>query len=243
MTEKLFLDDAYLRSCEAVVLNINDRGGILPDRSNFYATSGGQPGDTGILERANGDQVRIGTTIYGAGKEELILVPEETDNLPAAGETVSLHVNWDRRYRLMRMHTALHLLCSVIPFPVTGGSIGEEESRLDFDIPDPSLDKAALSEQLTALVDADHPVSTRWITDEELEANMEMVRTMAVRPPMGTGKVRLVSIGADDAVDLQPCGGTHVHSTAEVGEVHVGKIEKKGKQNRRVRIRFGAFPG
>lgn len=240
--EKLFLDDSYLRSCEATIAGVNDRGGIIIDRSIFYATSGGQPGDSGAIERSNGKQIAIATTIYGADKDDLILVPQNDQSLPEVGEKVTLHIDWDRRYRLMRMHSALHLLCSLIPFPVTGGSIGEEESRLDFDIPDPSLDKADLSTKLAGLVAADHPISSRWITDQELEANMDMVRTMAVKPPMGSGKVRLVSIGENDAIDLQPCGGTHVQSTAEIGDIHVGKIEKKGKQNRRVRVRFGALP-
>lgn len=239
-TEKLFIDDALLKETQASVLDVNDRGGIIVDRTVFYATSGGQPGDTGTLTRADGSSLDIGATIYGPEKSEIIHVPAQQSGLPEPGEVVGLHLDWQRRYRHMRMHSALHLLCSLIPYPVTGGSIGEEESRLDFDIEDAgAIDKDSLTEQLNALVAAAHPISSRWIADDELAANPEMIRTMSVKPPMGTGRVRLVAIGADEDVDLQPCGGTHVADTSEIGPVHVSKIEKKGRQNRRVRIRFG----
>jgi misacylated tRNA(Ala) deacylase len=152
---------------------------------------------------------------------------------------VRAEIDWERRHRHMRMHTALHLLCSIVPFPVTGGSIGAEESRLDFDISDAdAVDREALTERLNALVVADHAVTTRWISDAELADNPGLVRTMSVRPPVGSGRVRLVAIGADGAVDLQPCGGTHVRSTAEIGPVAVTRIEKKGRQNRRIRLAF-----
>ncbi len=237
-TRPLFRDDPYLRDCEATILAVNDRGGIILDQSVFYGTSGGQPGDTGIL-LLNGMSVPIGAAVYGEGKAELVHVPVLPEGLPAPGMTVRAEIDWDRRYRHMRMHTALHLLCSLIPFPVTGGSIGAEESRLDFDISDAgAVDKDEITERLNALVTADHPVSTRWISDDELQANPGLVRTMSVKPPTGSGRVRLVSIGDADSVDLQPCGGTHVRSTAEIGAVAVTRIEKKGRQNRRIRLAF-----
>jgi misacylated tRNA(Ala) deacylase len=239
-TTSLFIEDALLRQCDATVLAVNDRGGIILDRTIFYATSGGQPGDTGTLSREDGSSIEIGATIYGADKSEIIHVPAQTGPLPEPGEKVRLDLDWPRRHNHMRMHTALHLLCSLVPFPVTGGSIGEAESRLDFDIEDAgAIDKDALTEKLNDLVNAAHPVSSRWISDEELAANPEMVRTMSVKPPMGTGQVRLVAIGTGEEIDLQPCGGTHVANTAEIGPVHVSKIEKKGRQNRRIRVRFG----
>jgi misacylated tRNA(Ala) deacylase len=242
-TEKLFIEDPTLKEIRASVLDVNDRGGIIVDRTVFYATSGGQPGDTGTLTRADGSAIEIGATIYGAEKSEIIHVPTQPSGLPEPGEAVGLQLDWPRRHNHMRMHSALHLLCSLIPFPVTGGSIGEAESRLDFDIEDAgAIDKDRLTAELGALVAAAHPITSRWITDDELAANPEMVRTMSVKPPTGTGKVRLVAIGADEEIDLQPCGGTHVSDTSEIGPVHVAKIEKKGRQNRRVRIRFGEAP-
>jgi len=237
-TLPLFRDDAYLRDCEATILGINDRGGIVLDRTVFYATSGGQPGDTGRLVVAE-SLLPIGATVYGEGKAEIVHVPLEGNAPPDPGAAVRAEVDWARRHKHMRMHTALHLLCSLVHFPVTGGSIGAEESRLDFDIADAgALDKEELSEKLNALVAADHPITTRWISDEELADNPGLVRTMSVKPPTGSGRVRLVSIGVGDSVDLQPCGGTHVRSTAEIGRLMVTKIEKKGRQNRRVRLAF-----
>jgi misacylated tRNA(Ala) deacylase len=239
-TEPLFLSDGLLKSTSATVLAVNERGGIVVDRTIFYATSGGQPGDTGTLQRADGSTIEIGATIYGADKSEIIHVPTLQDNLPETGESIELCLHWQRRYNHMRMHTALHLLCSIVPYPVTGGSIGEQESRLDFDIEDAgAIDKEALTEKLNALVTGSHPVASRWISDDELAANPDMVRTMSVKPPMGSGKVRLIGIGADEEIDLQPCGGTHVANTIDIGAVTVSKIEKKGRQNRRIRLRFG----
>ena len=238
-TEPLFRDDAYRQEFSAQVLGVNGRGGIILDRTAFYAAGGGQPGDTGRLGRANGTEIIVGATVYGEGKTEIVHVPMSDDNLPEPGEALSGAIDWIRRNRHMRMHTALHLLCSLVPFPVTGGSIGEAESRLDFDIEDAgAVDKEALSEQLMALVAADHPVTARWISEVELDANPGLVRTMSVKPPSGSGRVRLIAIGDDGAVDLQPCGGTHVRSTAEIGALTVAKIEKKGRQNRRIRIRL-----
>jgi len=238
-TLPLFRDDAYRRDCEARIVAHNERGGLVLDRTVFYATSGGQPGDTGRLVVAGGTIIPIAATVYGEDKVGIVHVPAAGGQLPAVGLPVLAEIAWERRHRHMRMHSALHLLCSLIPFPVTGGSIGSEESRLDFDISEAGVvDKDDLTEKLLALVAADHPVSFRWITDEELADNPGLVRTMSVQPPTGTGKVRLVAIGVDGSVDLQPCGGTHVRSTAEIGPVAVTKIEKKGRQNRRVRLAF-----
>lgn len=235
MTDLLFRDDAYLRSCDARVTAVTDRGGLVLDRTVFYAAGGGQPGDSGRIELADGRQIVIATTVYGEDRSQIVHVPAEGEALPAVGETIVLHLDWDRRYRLMRAHTALHLLSVVLPFPVTGGQIGEGEGRLDFDIPDGSPDKDEVAARVNEIAAADHAVTTDWITDEELLAKPEMVKTMSVKPPMGSGRVRLVRIGD---VDLQPCGGTHVSRTSEIGPLIVTKIEKKGRQNRRVRIQL-----
>ena len=237
-TLPLFRDDAYRPICEAEILAVNERGGIVLDRTVFYATSGGQPGDSGRLV-VDGVAVPIGAAVYGDDKAEIVHVPLTPEHLPQPGTFVQAEIDWPRRHRHMRMHTALHLLCALVPFPVTGGAIGAEESRLDFDISDAdAVDKDALTEGLNALVAADHPVTTRWITDEELQDNPGLVRTMSVKPPLGSGRVRLVAIGAGGGVDLQPCGGTHVRSTGEIGRVAVTRIEKKGRQNRRIRLAF-----
>lgn len=236
MTEPLFRDDAYLRTCEADVVRVNDRGGILLDRTIFYATGGGQPGDTGHLELDDGSRIEIGTTVYDEHRTGIVHVPAEGQNLPEPGTRVVAHLDWARRYRLMRMHTALHLLSVALPYPVTGGQIGDPEGRLDFDMSDGQIDREALVETLNTLASGDHEVTSEWITDEELDANPGLVKTMSVKPPRGSGKVRLVRIGGD--VDLQPCGGTHVQRTSEIGRLELGKIENKGKQNRRVRIRL-----
>ncbi len=237
MTEQLFRNDAYARECAAEVIEVNERGGILLDRSVFYATSGGQAGDRGALVSQTGDEIAIGLAVYDENKN-VVHVPAAEGSAPAVGSTVTARLDWDARYAHMRMHTCMHLLCSLLPYPVTGGSISGDTGRLDFDIPEAVLDKEALTDQLNDLIAADHPVSDDWITDEELEANPDLVRTMAVKPPMGSGKVRIVKIGADGEIDLQPCGGTHVRSTGEIGQVRVSKIEKKGRQNRRVRVTF-----
>ncbi len=237
MTDQLFRDDAYARECAAKVVGVNERGGVLLDRSVFYATSGGQAGDRGVLVLPDGSELAIGLAVYDENKD-VVHVPAAEGALPDLGAEVTARLDWDARHAHMRMHTCLHLLCSVLPYPVTGGSISGETGRLDFDIPEAVLEKEALSEQLNALIRADHPVSDDWITDEELEANPDLVRTMAVKPPMGSGRVRIVKIGQNGEVDLQPCGGTHVRSTGEIGPVVVSKIEKKGRQNRRVRVTF-----
>jgi misacylated tRNA(Ala) deacylase len=241
-TEALFRDDAYLKAADATVVAINDRSGIVLDRTIFYATSGGQPGDTGLFERADGSRIAIAATITGETKEEIIHVPAPEQALPVVGEKLKLAIDWQRRHLLMRMHTACHLLTVVCPFPITGAAVAEDDSRVDFDIPDTGFTKEDVTAGLMELVRADHPVFTRLITDEELAANPGLVKSKNVRPPVGTGKIRLVCIGENAIIDSQPCGGTHVKSTGEVGEVHIGKIEKKGRENRRFRIRFGPMP-
>ncbi|RWP46586.1 alanyl-tRNA editing protein [Mesorhizobium sp.] len=241
-TDALFRDDAYLRTADAVVVAINDRGGVILDRTIFYATSGGQPGDTGTFQRADGSLITVAATITGETKDEIIHVPPPEQAVLEAGEPIKLAVDWERRHLLMRMHTACHLLTVVCPFPITGASVSEDDSRVDFDIPDAGFTKEDVTARLMELVRADHPVFVRLITDEELAANPGLVKSKNVRPPVGTGKIRLVCIGDNASIDSQPCGGTHVRSTGEVGEVHIGKIEKKGRENRRFRIRFGPMP-
>jgi misacylated tRNA(Ala) deacylase len=239
MTEQLYRTDAYLRDCTAQVLAVNERAGIILDRTVFYAAAGGQPGDKGVLEIEGAGSCAIATTVYDADKSTIVHVPAEGATLPAPGQSVHACLDWGFRSPLMRMHTCLHLLCALVKFPVTGGQVNPDDSRLDFDIDNPSaVDKDRLTADLNALIAADHPVSERWIADAELEANPGLVRTMAVKPPMGTGRVRLVLIGENGSVDLQPCGGTHVKRTGEIGRVVVTRIEKKGKQNRRIRVSF-----
>ena len=229
MTELLFRDDPYLTTAEATVTAADDATVAL-DRSVFYPAGGGQPGDAGHLELEDGSTVAVTDTGYADDRTVIRLAVAAP--IPA-GTRVVQHLDWARRYRLMRMHTALHLLSVAVPHPVTGGQIGASESRLDFDIPEPTLDKDAIGAALAQLIEADHPVSAEWITDDALDANPELVKTMAVKPPRGSGQVRLIRIGT---ADLQPCGGTHVASTAEIGGVVINKIEKKGRQNRRIRL-------
>ncbi len=236
MTEPLYRDDAYLAECSATVTAINDRGGIMLDRTVFYPTGGGQPGDGGWLVW-DGTETPIATTVKGEAPGEIVHVPAEGAAIPPEGAAVTARLDWETRFRHMRIHTALHLLSVVIPLPVTGGSIGADRGRLDFDMPEPPEDREALERRLNELIAADHPVSAEWISDDELAARPELVKTMSVTPPPGQGRVRLIRIGTPEAtVDLQPCGGTHVHSTAEIGRVALAKIEKKGRQNRRVSV-------
>jgi misacylated tRNA(Ala) deacylase len=239
MTELLYRIDAYLRENAAVVLAVSDRGGVVLDRTVFYASAGGQPGDRGSIEVEGANSCPIVTTVYDTDKSTIVHVAAEGALLPKPGSRVRAALDWQTRFNYMRMHTALHLLCSLVKYPVTGGQIGTEEGRLDFDIEDASaVDKDKLTAGLMALVGANHSVNERWITDSELAANPGLVRTMTVRPPIGSGKVRLVAIGDNGVVDLQPCGGTHVRSTSEIGAIAVTKIEKKGKLNRRIRVAF-----
>ena len=238
MTEQLYRNDAYIKSTSAKVLAVNERGGIVLDKTPFYASAGGQPGDKGTITFAGGT-CPIATTVYDTDKTTIVHVAAEGAPKPNVGDTVDIALDWETRHKHMRMHTALHLLCSLVKFPVTGGQIGADEGRLDFDIEDASaVDKDKLTEAIAAIVAAVRPVADKWITDAELEANPGLVRTMSVKPPMGSGKVRLVLIGENGAIDMQPCGGTHVRSTGEIGRVAVTRIEKKGKINRRIRVAF-----
>ena len=235
MTDPLFRDDAYLRSADGNVTRLTDEGGIVLDQTVFYPTGGGQPGDSGTLVW-DGGRIEIATTIKGEG-DEIILVPGEPAPLPTVGSVVRQELDWERRHHHMRVHTALHLLSVVVPLPVTGGSISEEKGRLDFDMEEAPEDKQAIQDALNALVDRDLMVTTQWISDEDLDANPGLIKTMSVKPPRGTGRVRLVRIGdTTEQVDLQPCGGTHVRSTSEIGSVRIGKVEKKGRQNRRINL-------
>ncbi len=232
MTRPLFREDAALREVSATVL-ASGTAGVVLDATIFYAQAGGQPGDTGWLAWEGGEMA-VANTVKGEG-EAILHLPAEGAALPPVGAVVTARLDWTRRHRHMRMHTSMHLLCSLITGAgVTGGQIGGERSRLDFDLADPPS-KDFLTEALNRLIAEDHPISTSWITTEELDANPGLVRTLSVQPPRTGGKIRLVRIGAGEVpVDLQPCGGTHVASTGEIGRVVVTKLENKGKQNRRV---------
>ncbi len=232
MTEEVFRADAYARFCDAVVTGADDSG-VRLDRTVFYPAGGGQPGDTGVLRTGDGRRVAITDTVKGGAPDDIVHVPAEDAPVLAVGDTVTAEIDWDRRYRHMRMHTSLHLLCAVIEGDVTGGSIGEAKSRLDFDLPDTSLDKEHIAAEIQRLIEEDHPVGAKWISNAELSANPKLVRTMSVKPPSGAGQVRVLEI---EGVDVQPCGGTHVAATGEIGRVRVGKIENKGKHNRRVNL-------
>jgi misacylated tRNA(Ala) deacylase len=233
VTELLFRVDAYQTAADAVIVAHTPEGGLVVDRSVFYPTGGGQPGDSGVLDW-DGGRMPVATTIKVEGG--LALLPAEPLPMPPVGSPVRMLLDWNRRHRHMRIHTALHLLSVVIPLPVTGGQIAADRGRLDFDMPDPP-DPAAIEGVLNSLIARDLAVTEDWITDDELEANPGLVKTMSVRPPIGQGRVRLIRIGQGaDQIDPQPCGGTHVARTGEIGRVEVGKIEKKGRINRRVSI-------
>jgi misacylated tRNA(Ala) deacylase len=232
MTELLFRDDAYLRSSPARIIAVDERG-IRLDRTVFYPTGGGQPGDTGVLRLAGGTAIAIVDTVKGVAADEVIHVLSPGTALPPTGAEVTAEIDWERRHRLMRMHTCLHLLCAVVPGAVTGGQVSDGRGRLDFDVPGSSLDKDAIAAGLNQLIAEGHAVAPRWIDDAELSAHPELVRTMSVKPPSGMGRVRLLEIAG---VDLQPCGGTHVRNTAEIGRVEITKIENKGRQNRRINL-------
>jgi misacylated tRNA(Ala) deacylase len=237
MTQTLFRDDAYQTETEATVLSSEPRG-IALDRTVFYAQGGGQSGDKGTLLLDDGTLVPIVSTIYDTDRATILHVPAEGAALPRLAMRVIARIDWELRYKRMRAHTALHLLSVVAPYPVTGGSVGDAEGRLDFDSGEAVLDKADIEDRLNALIARDAVVSQSWITDAELEANLSLIKTMSVKPPMGTGRVRLIAI---EGLDLQPCGGTHVARTGEIGRASVTGIEKKGKINRRVRIALGAL--
>ncbi|KPU84293.1 Ala-tRNA(Pro) hydrolase [Marinosulfonomonas sp. PRT-SC04] len=233
MTELLFRSEPYLRESVATVTGHTPEGGVVLDKCLFYATSGGQPGDSGSLTWG-GHRMVVATTIKGEAGQ-IVLLSAEPAPLPPVGTEVFQALNWDRRHRHMRVHTALHLLSVVIGLPVTGGSIGVDKGRLDFAIPEPLADKDALTAKLNEIIVQDLRVTEGWITEAELAANPSLVKTMSVQPPKGQGRVRLIGIGAGAAqIDLQPCGGTHVARTGEIGPVYIGKVQNKGAQNRRV---------
>lgn len=239
MTEMLFRSDPYRREAVAKVTALTDEGGIILDQTVFYATGGGQPGDSGRLAW-DGGALEIATAVKGEDGA-IILVPSEPAQMPSVGAELTQTLDWDRRHKHMRVHTALHLLSVVIPLPVTGGAIGAEKGRLDFMMPEPPEDRDRIEAELNMLIERELPVTEDWISEDALKANPQLVKTMSVAPPMGAGKVRLIGIGEGaDQVDLQPCGGTHVASTGEIGLVRLGKIENKGKQNRRVNLHLSA---
>ena len=230
MTEELFREDSYLKSCTAKVL-ASGPDGIVLDRTVFYPAGGGQPGDSGML-KGPGGTLAVTEAVKGGGG--ILHKLEASTAAPAVGDDVEATLDWDRRFTHMRVHTALHLLCSVVDGGVTGGQISAGKGRLDFDIPGERPEKEALTERLNQIITGDHRISISWITDDELVAKPDLVRTMSVKPPMGSGKVRMIRIGED--IDFQPCGGTHVRSTAEIGSIRISKIENKGKQNRRITV-------
>ena len=232
--ELIFRDDAYQKSCQATVTAV-DGAGIRLDRTVFYPTGGGQPGDVGILRLEDGGSLRIVEARKGADHEDVVHVAEDGAVLPAPGAKVTAEIDWERRHRMMRIHSCMHVLCSIVEGDVTGGQVGDGKGRLDFNLPDTRLDKDAITAELNRIVAEDRPLTSRWITEDELSRTPELVRTMSVKPPIGAGRVRLMEI---EGVDLQPCGGTHVRRTGEIGPVKVTKIENKGRQNRRVNIAF-----
>ena len=236
-TDCLFREDSYLKECSATVVGLTDGGGVVLDRTIFYAASGGQPADRGVLTVAGGDAVLIEGAGYADPEKSVIAHQPAAGTAPSFAIGVPVHalIDWELRYARMRMHTALHLLSAVLPYPVTGGAVGDAEGRLDFDIPEAGLDKNEITGKLAAMIAAGAEVRSRWISDAELAANPALIKTMSVKPPLGTGRVRLIEIVG---YDLQPCGGTHVRTTSEIGDVRVTQIEKKGRQNRRVRIAF-----
>jgi misacylated tRNA(Ala) deacylase len=231
-TTLLFREDAYLRSATARVLAISERG-IELDRTMFYPQGGGQAGDTGTLLRASGERVVIADTRKGEGPDRVLHVPAVGALVPEAGEPVTLEIDWPRRYRLMRLHTALHLMSCVITAPVTGGNIVPDKARLDFDIDLNQLNAERIERETNALIAAGAATETVWITDAELDAQPELVKTMSVAPPRGAGRVRLLRI---PGIDLQPCGGTHVANIAEIEGIRVLKIRSEGRHNKRVEI-------
>ncbi len=231
MTKELFREDGYLKQCDAKVIEQQDNK-IALDQTVFYPIGGGQPGDTGRLVRQDGAAVAVLDTIKDRDSGTIWHIVDE-EILLEQGEKLSAEIDWARRYSLMRLHSCMHMLCAIVPAPVTGGSIRDEgTARLDFDLPEPP-DKAALNDQLNALTSSDHAMHLKWITDEEMLAQADLVRTMSVKPPMGSGRVRLVEFAE---VDLQPCGGTHVANSKEIGAVTIQSIKKKGKLNRRITI-------
>lgn len=233
MTEELFREDSYLKTCDASVTAVED-GRVYLDRTVFYPTGGGQPGDTGLLRGVDGGEYRVADTVKAG--QGIAHVLDDGTQTPEPGARVTAEIDWDRRYRLMKMHTCMHVLSYVVPLGVTGGSIRDGSARLDFDAPEP-LDKDDINRRLNETIQAGAGVSKRWITDEELDARPDLVKTLSVQPPRGSGRIRLIEI---DGLDLQPCGGTHLDNINEIGPVRVKKIEKKGKHNRRIIVEFDA---
>lgn len=227
MVEELFRQDAYLKQADATVTAVEDRG-VRLDRSIFYPTGGGQPGDTGVL-RWDGGEAKVADTVKADGNDVLLVLAPDAPK-PAVGTEVRCELDWERRYKHMRMHTALHVMSAVIKGNVTGGQVNADKSRLDFNLEGEVPTKEWVTEEINKILSLDHPVVPQWVTDEELTSRPELVKTMSVRPPMGQGRVRLLSI---EGVDLQACGGTHVARTAEIGRVECIKVENKGKMNRR----------
>lgn len=230
----IFREDAYMRECQATVEKV-DQTGVWLDRTVFYAEGGGQPGDAGVLIGADGTRYPVINAVKGNGPDTSVCVLAPDAPVPKPGDAVTAEIDWERRHTLMRMHTALHLLCAAVPAGVTGGQVGLEKSRLDFDVGETTLVKEDIQAALDQATATGAGVQHRWIDDADLDANPDLVRTMSVAPPRGSGQVRLVAIG-EGAVDLQPCGGTHVRNVSEIGRIVVGKIENKGKRNRRVNI-------
>ena len=239
MTLPLFGEDAYLKEAPAKIIALSGENGVILDRSIYYPTGGGQPGDTGSIV-VNGDTFSVEETIKGENGNIILLLADGLSSLNI-GDSVTQFLNWDMRYAHMKVHTALHLLSVVIPLPVTGGAITALKGRLDFNMPEAIENKDELTDKLNQLILADYEITESWISDEELDANPGLVKTMSVKPPTGAGRVRLVRIGNEDAqIDLQPCGGTHVKRTSEIGMMHLGKMQKKGQLNRRVNINFNS---
>ena len=232
--EALYRDDTYAKSCDATVIEV-DGNAITLDRTVFYPAGGGQPGDTGLLKTSDGREVGIVDARKGDAPDSVIHVAADNGPTLIVGDKVSAELDWERRHRLMRMHTCLHVLSAVLPYPVTGGQINDGKGRLDFDLPEAVLDKVELTAELNRLIETNQPLTIEWITDEELAAKPELVKTMSVQPPTGFGRVRLIRI---NDLDLQPCGGTHVANIGEIGRVEITKIKKKGRQNRRVSVAF-----
>jgi misacylated tRNA(Ala) deacylase len=231
-TQLLFRDDAYMRSASARILAADERG-IELDRTIFYPMGGGQAGDTGLLVRANGDRIVITDTRKGGTIDSVLHIAAPSVAPPEPGETLTLAVDWERRYALMRLHTALHVISCVVVAPVTGGNIASDKARLDFDIDMSLLNAQRIERETNALIARGTETETVWITEEELDARPELVKTMSVQPPRGGGRVRLLRI---PGIDLQPCGGTHVRNIAEIGAIRVLKIRSEGKRNKRVEI-------
>ena len=239
MTLPLFGEDAYLKEAPAKIIALSGENGVILDRSIYYPTGGGQPGDTGSIV-VNGDTFLVEETVKGENGNIILLLADGL-SLLNIGDSVTQFLNWDMRYAHMKVHTALHLLSVVIPLPVTGGAITALKGRLDFNMPEAIENKDELTDKLNQLILADYEITESWISDEELDANPGLVKTMSVKPPTGAGRVRLVRIGNEDTqIDLQPCGGTHVKRTSEIGMMHLGKMQKKGQLNRRVNINFGS---